>query len=82
MAGSHAHRFTNPVGYVYEIGCFRAAPGCGHVGEFIAEHTWFAGYSWQIAVCGGCGEHLGWRYRGAEAGMFYGLITGRLVSEQ
>lgn len=84
MAGTHAHRFCNPAGWVYDIGCFRIAPGCNHVGELIAEHTWFAGYRWQIAVCGRCGEHMGWRYQGGTGtgDGFHGLILERLVSEQ
>ncbi|MGQ0657143.1 MAG: cereblon family protein [Chromatiales bacterium] len=82
MRGSHLHRCTNPAGYTYGIGCFRNAPGCGHVGELTAAYTWFAGYRWQVALCGGCGEHLGWRYRDSGSEGFYGLITARLIPEQ
>lgn len=81
VGGSHAHRFANPSGWVYEIGCFRDAAGCSTVGDPVAEHTWFAGYRWQIAVCAQCGGHLGWRYRGREA-IFHGLILERLTAEQ
>lgn len=82
VSGSHTHHCTNPAGFTYDIGCFRAAPGCGQVGPQTAEHTWFAGYRWQIAVCGGCGEHLGWRFANSGGDQFYGLILGRLSREQ
>jgi hypothetical protein len=81
VGGSHAHRFANPSGWVYEIGCFRHAGGCAPVGEPDAEHTWFAGYRWQVAVCGQCGGHVGWRYQREEA-VFHGLILERLTAEQ
>lgn len=76
----HFHTCTNPSGFVYDIGCFRNAPGCAQVGPATAEYTWFAGYTWQIAVCSNCGEHLGWRYRGGD--VFYGLIIAQLTSTQ
>ncbi len=80
MQGSHEHTFTNPGGYVYQIGCFRRAPGCEQVGAFTEEHTWFPGYSWRYAVCGSCGTHLGWTYSSAGRNEFYGLIVDRLLS--
>lgn len=82
VRGRHQHRFRNPHGLVFEIGCFAAASGCGHAGEATEEWTWFAGYSWQIAVCGGCGAHLGWRYRNRAGEGFYGLILKNLAPEQ
>ena len=59
------------------IGCFRAAPGCATRGERIAEYSWFAGHSWQIASCGRCGVHLGWRFVSDNAS-FFGLVLARL----
>jgi hypothetical protein len=76
--GQHRHSRLNPHGLSFVFGCFRTAPGAVGVGEAIAEHTWFAGRTWQIACCGQCGEHLGWRYRGADN--FYGLILARLTA--
>lgn len=82
IAGAHEHRKENPAGLVFRIGCFRAAPGCAPHGVAVAEHTWFAGYTWQIALCGGCQAHLGWRFLAREqADGFYGLILDRLVEE-
>lgn len=77
VAGAHEHVLKNPTGHVFLVGCFRAAPGAAPSGPATLEHTWFAGYAWRIAHCGGCGVHLGWAYRGAGEG-FYGLIADRL----
>lgn len=79
VAGSHRHTFFNPVGIVYELGCFARAPGCSLAGESSAEFSWFAGYLWRIALCGQCGIHLGWRFQSAEIS-FYGLILSHLQS--
>ncbi len=79
--GAHSHVFCNPHGHVFEIGCFRSAPGCALLGPQTAEFTWFAGYAWQIAVCGACRTHLGWRYAHADGSAFYGLILQQLVEE-
>lgn len=78
--GAHDHRRTNPAGYRFHFGCFRAAPGCSTQGAASLEHTWFAGYAWKIALCASCLVHLGWRFeRGADG--FYGLILERLAEE-
>ena len=47
-AGKHLHTFFNPAGVVYEIGCFRRAPGCLPFGPSSTEFAWFKGYSWQL----------------------------------
>jgi len=78
VCGGHTHVFANPGGLVFEIGCFRTAPGCGHDGPPTLEFTWFEGYAWQIATCNGCLSHLGWYYTSAGSS-FYGLILSRLV---
>lgn len=82
MNGTHSHTFTNPHGFTFDIGCFRSAPGCKPLGEATQAWTWFPGYAWRMAVCGGCGAHLGWGYEpapaNAEAGGFFGLILDRL----
>lgn len=77
-AGAHEHRFTNPLGVVYDVGCFRAAPGCAPFGTPTGEHTWFPGFAWRVGLCAGCGEHLGWRFDGSGE-RFYGLILDRLA---
>ena len=79
--GSHGHVFSNPGGYVYEIGCFRTAPGCLHEGMPTTEFSWFPGFSWQVALCGGCRCLMGWKYRSVQGGesSFHGLILPHLT---
>lgn len=77
VGGAHRHTRSNPAGFVYCIGCYRVAPGSHPVGPPCEEHTWFAGYAWQIVLCGGCHAHLGWVFR-APDDLFFGLIVERL----
>ena len=32
-------------------------------GPQVTQDSWFPGYSWQIAYCAICSDHLGWRFR-------------------
>jgi hypothetical protein len=82
VGASHQHRFVNPAGLQFLIGCFRAAPGCDIVGQAIEEYCWFPGYAWQLATCSDCGEHLGWFYQNGEAEQFFGLIVQKLARYQ
>lgn len=82
IRSSHRHRFTNPHGLIFVIGCFASAPGCAQVGVATEEWTWFSGYAWQVALCRSCGVHLGWRYRSGSGDGFYGLILDRLVADK
>ena len=82
MNGSHRHTFANPVGVVYEIGCFNAAPGCRAVGPATDEFTWFSGYLWRVAICAKCLTHLGWHFLPAAGHGFYGLILDRLLQPE
>lgn len=75
--GKHLHTFFNPAGIVYEIGCFRKAPGGLVYGPASTEFAWFSGYAWQIVYCHNCSEHLGWFFSGA-GDSFFGLIVNRL----
>jgi hypothetical protein len=79
MSGSHEHTFVNPGGFAYVIGCFAGAPGCVHRGDEESAFSWFPGWTWQIAVCGNCHKHVGWRYRNADE-LFHGLILNSLRS--
>lgn len=79
VLGAHAHTFVNPSGIVFEIGCFRIAVGCAHVGTPTREWSWFTGYSWRVVVCSSCFTHLGWFYAGDDLDSFYGLILNRLT---
>ena len=75
--GSHTHTFFNPAGIVFELACFRKAPGCAIVGGASSEFTWFSGYLWRFGLCLSCDAHLGWLYEMGEH-FFYGLILPRL----
>jgi len=78
--GQGIHCRTNPAGISYTFSCFWNAPGCAVQGPLTSEHTWFAGYAWQIGSCRKCGEHMGWVFRGPDR--FFGIITDKLVSRE
>ncbi|MBB5347342.1 hypothetical protein JWG42_11400 [Desulfoprunum benzoelyticum] len=75
--GSHTHTFFNPAGLLFELGCFRRAPGCLVSGEASDQFTWFAGYLWRPAFCAYCAAHLGWRFE-KEGHAFFSLILANL----
>ena len=79
MNGGHEHRFFNPHGIVYHIGCFGFAPGCRATSPASSEFSWFRGYQWQIACCHRCQTHVGWSFLNQGAIAFYGLILNRLA---
>ena len=81
MSDSHAHTFSNPHGFVFHIACFAAAPGCEARSDSSTEYSWFPGYAWRVAVCRGCGEHLGWLFAGGDVS-FHGLIVDRLAETE
>ncbi len=76
--GTHEHRFTNPHGIRFHLGCYTEAPGCRPVGTATEEHTWFPGHAWRVVVCASCRQHLGWSFYSPDGGRFFGLIVGRL----
>lgn len=80
ITSKHQHTFFNPQGFVYNIRCYKKAPGCMQYGYKTDEFTWFPGYAWQIALCGNCNIHLGWRYDSGSS-TFYGLIFDKLLEE-
>ena len=77
--GSHRHTFANPNGLVFDIACFRNAMGCGYAGPYSDEFTWFKGYSWRVAICGLCLNHLGWLFVSQSGDNFHGLIVNQLI---
>ena len=77
VSGAHRHRFVNPAGVEFEVGCFGDA-ACRSDGEPTLEHTWFPGFAWSYALCVNCRAHLGWRYEGP-APPFFALILARLT---
>jgi hypothetical protein len=80
VQGQHQHVFSNPYGYLYEIGCFSVAPGCDVDPDETTRWSWFPGFAWAVASCATCQQHLGWRFRGAAT--FFGLILERLAPGQ
>lgn len=78
VSGAHEHSFTNPAGITFRIGCFADAAGLTRAGPSTLEWTWFPGYAWQVELCAGCREQLGWFYRSPH-GRFHGLILDNLV---
>jgi hypothetical protein len=81
VGGCHEHRFTNPAGFQFHIGCFSTAAGCAASGEPSTFFTWFPGYAWQVETCARCRAHLGWLFASA-AQRFHGLILDRLLEQE
>ena len=79
MHGRHIHDFVNPAGFTFRIRCFSDAPGAAGIGISTMEFTWFPGFAWKMAVCRGCGTHLGWTYSSENGKVFWGLIARNLI---
>ena len=77
----HCHTYSNPAGLRFRIGCFSTAAGCQHQSYPTEEHTWFKGFSWQVALCANCLTQMGWYYQSAAAVSFYGLILDHLIAD-
>ncbi len=75
--GHYRHTFKNPVGLVFQIGCFKDAEGCVIYGDPTHDHTWFPGFDWSFAHCAHCNRHLGWYYQD-NGRSFFGLILDNL----
>ena len=68
--------YANPGGWLRRVVTVRWAENLRLVGEPTEEFTWFPGFAWRVAECGGCGQHLGWRYD--DPAGFHGLVLDRL----
>ncbi len=77
---AHEHTVFNPAGRLFDILCFKEAPGALPHGEACGDFTWFPGYLWKISTCHGCGTHIGCRFERAD--VFFGLIKTRLVDRK
>jgi len=82
VGASHEHRFFNPSGFLFQIGCFRNAPGCFNIGQPTTEFTWFRGFAWRHSLCEGCGQHLGWCFQDNDGNAFFGLVLNRLIATE
>ena len=78
VAGAHRHERENPAGIRFRFACFANARALRAHGNASREFTWFPGYVWQVQICDGCQEHLGWMFATADH-RFHGLILDRLV---
>ncbi len=65
---------------MYEIVCFRQAPGVYARGIPTEQFSWLTQYTWQITLCKQCRVHLGWLYTGPND-CFFGLIKNRLLEQ-
>jgi hypothetical protein len=74
---SFRHTFFNPAGIVFELGCYRKAPGCMAAGDPSSEFSWFSGYLWSFALCKSCDTHIGWCFESGDS-LFWGLILNKL----
>ncbi len=80
MDGSQTHTFFNPAGIIFEIICYTGAPGCAVQGAASSTFSWFAGFTWRVALCGGCLTHLGWLFESGSSS-FFGLILQKLAGD-
>jgi hypothetical protein len=81
-AASYVQVFPNPYGHMKVIYTFRDAKAVLLTGTPTTEFTWFAGYTWRIAYCAACRNHLGWLFESIDASeppVFYGLLKDELV---
>lgn len=76
--GKHIHKFRNPAGLMFEIGCFSSADGCAVLEDSTTEATWFEGFSWSGSLCSNCFSHLGWFYESGR-NTFFGLIIDNIA---
>jgi len=77
--------FVNPAGFLHEVVTVTWAENLVVAGPATTEFTWFPGYAWEIAWCGRCGEHLGWRFTALADGeprLFWGLRRDAIFEER
>jgi len=71
------HSFVNPAGVVHALVTVADAHHVRDHGERTTDFSWFPGWSWRYADCGGCGVFLGWCFEAVEPdispGRFHGL---------
>ncbi|XP_058811692.1 protein cereblon-like [Topomyia yanbarensis] len=71
--------YCNPSGFVHEtLTVYRTVEKTTRTtSKPSTDFSWFPGYSWQIAICNRCNNHIGWKYiatkRSNKPKKFYGL---------
>jgi cereblon len=76
--------FVNPHGFLHEVLTVRRAKNLLRLGLPTTEFTWYPGYAWEIALCAGCREHVGWAFTTVGEGdppSFVGLRRNAIVEE-
>ena len=83
--GTNRHLFVNPAGVECDFHSFYSCPGAIALGEATEVHTWFSGYTWRMAFCRQCGQHLGWYYealfQSERPGVFWGILISHVISQ-
>ena len=83
VGSTNRHLFVNPAGVECDFHTFAACQGAVALGEPTEAHSWFSGYSWRMAFCRHCGQHLGWFYEGVTSSRrprgFWGILVSRIV---
>jgi cereblon len=67
--GTAGGTFVNPGGHVFQVLTLREVDPAHVLVETMRsiEDTWFAGYTWSVAHCTSCYQHLGWRFERVES---------------
>ena len=85
IVGAHRHLFVNPAGLECDFHTFYACPGAMALGDPVEAHTWFPGYTWRMAFCRQCGQHLGWYYEAVLSHQrpwdFWGILVSHVINE-
>ena len=85
VGGTNRHIFANPAGVECDFHTFYSCPGAIALGEATEAHSWFSGYTWRMAFCSLCGQHLGWYYEAVlksdRPGEFWGILGSHLISK-
>jgi hypothetical protein len=86
VAGNSKHFFVNPAGVECNFLTFYSCTGAVALGEPMLADTWFPGFSWRMALCRRCGQHLGWYYEAVFTsewpGEFWGILLSQLTAKQ
>jgi len=84
VSGSKRHSYVNPAELTCEFLTFSSCPGGMTLGLPTEQYSWFSGYSWCLAVCGNCHNHLGWHYRRLSESEgpteFWGILINQIRS--
>ena len=85
VRGTNRHLFVNPAGVECDFHTFYSCPGAIALGEATDTHTWFAGYTWRMAFCRHCAQHLGWYYKALlkseRPGEFWGILISHVMRQ-